>query len=337
MAVTMREIAEVVGVSIPTVSRVLRDVADVMVNDATRKRIFEVADELGYHPNPHAQALARGKASSIAVLAPTSPHAVNSVKTWTLCNTLAEFGRDMLVVGVDPSSSKSRIETMLYAAVPEAVVILTSGWEIAELQSLCRELHAREIWPLLVDPIQWGATTELASDVVVLNRAQGAFLAVSHLADCGHRRIGLLTPSAAEARAVGYKQALRARGITDHCTEILTKAGSAALVGEHGAERLLRRHPEVTALFCYSDLTALGALKGIERMGLRVPEDVAVVGFDDQPWTAYLPVPLTTVAQPVQEMCQVAAQLLRSRLGGDTGPWQRVDISPRLVVRASTG
>lgn len=338
MAPTMREIAEIVGVSIPTVSRVLRGTADEMVTAATHARILQVADEIGYHPNPHARALVRGKATSIVVLAPNSPHSMNTLKTWTLCNALGELGRDIMVIGVDGSSSRANLAAMLYASAPEAAVILTSGWTIAELDALCRQLHAREIWPLVVDPVRWRPGMELAGDAVVLHRAQGAALAVSHLVECGHRHVGLITGGVSEARALGYEQALAAHGITDRFVEITAgpNADVAARCGQEAAQRLLRRYPEVTGLFCYSDIIALGAMKGVERMGLRVPDDVAVAGFDDQSWTAYLPVPLTTVAQPVGEMCRAAARLLAKRVAGDAGPWRLVDVSPELVVREST-
>jgi DNA-binding LacI/PurR family transcriptional regulator len=142
-----------------------------------------------------------------------------------------------------------------------------------------------------------------------------------------------------EARALGYEQALAAHGITDRFVEITAgpNADVAARCGQEAAQRLLRRYPEVTALFCYSDLTALGAMKGVERMGLRVPDDVAVVGFDDEPWAEHLTVPLTTVRQPVEEFAQVTANLLHARLAGDDGPWQRVEVTPTLVVRESSG
>lgn len=336
MAPTMREIAEVVGVSIPTVSRVLRGIAGDMVTAATRERILQVADDIGYHPNPHAQALVRGRASSIVVVPPSLSQAMNAAKTWSISRALAELEREVLVVGVHTPSSEDTLSTVLSAAVPEAVVVLTCGWSPPTMQAFCARMRSRGIWPVLADPLH-DPPADLPADVVVQNRLLGAEQALRHLIERGHRHIGLIAPFGGEARVVGYERALENAGIEDRHPEFVGADAPFAELGIEGAQRVLRRRPEVTALFCVSDLLALGAMKGIERMGLRVPDDVAVAGFDNEPWSAHLPVSLTTVCQPVEDIAGAVSDLLRSRLSGDDGPWRRVEVTPTLVVRQSTG
>lgn len=336
MAPTMREIAEAVGVSVPTVSRVLRGTADDMVTAATRERILQVADDIGYHPNPHAQALVRGRASSIVLVPPSLSQAMNAAKTWPLSRALAKLQREVLIVGVHTPSSEDTLSTVLSAAVPEAVVVLTGGWSPATMQAFCARMRSRGIWPVLADPLH-DPPADLPADVVVQNRSLGAERAVGHLIERGHRQIGLIAPFGGEARVVGYERALQTADIEDRYLEFVRADAPFPVLGTEGAQRLLRRHPEVTALFCASDLLALGAMKGIEQMGLRIPDDVAVVGFDDELWSAHLSVPLTTVSQPVENIAEATTTLLRKRLSGDDAPWQRVEVTPTLVVRESTG
>jgi LacI family transcriptional regulator len=102
------------------------------------------------------------------------------------------------------------------------------------------------------------------------------------------------------------------------------------------AWELLERSPRITALFCFTDWAAVAVLRMLYRKGVRVPDDIAVVGFDDEPWSKNLPVSLTTVAHPVDELCATAVSLLRDRLAGPDGPWQRIAVAPRLIVRESS-
>lgn len=336
MPPTMRDIANLVGVSVPTVSRVLRDSADDMVTELTRERIRQAAFELGYQPNPHARALASGKSSSIVVVAPLLSQAMNARKTSLLCHTLTGLLRETFVITEETDCPSERLKAILTAAVPQAVLFLTSSWQEDVLQDLCQELYSRDIWPLLVDPLRWQPDRPWACDVVLLNRNRGAQMAVNHLVSLGHRHIGLLTSFGGEPRALGFDQALTQHGITERYHEYIRSQELAPVAARRGVQRLLDRHPQITALFCGSDLQALGVLQGLWDRGLRVPEDFSLVGFDDQEWAAHLSVPLTTVAQPVEEMCRVAVEILEKRLRGDQSPWQWREIIPQLIVRETT-
>jgi LacI family transcriptional regulator len=340
VGIGLRDIAEKAAVSVPTVSRVLRNTADALVTDQTRQRIIQVAEELGYHPNRHAQALSGGKASLIHVIvAHTSAH-ITSVKIWNLQRWLGELGRDVITTDVATAGSPESVRAMLLSGAPEAVVFLMSDWDAATLAGLCTDLYAEGTSILAVDYTRERLPPDVPCDTVTVHRALGAYLAVSHLVESGHRCIGLLTPEGVTPRLAGYERALAERGIADRFVASFEHGQPAlaeyALCAQRAARGLLERNPQVTALFCHSDLTAAAAMRGLQDMGLQIPRDVAIVGFDNDPWTPYLPVSLSTVAQPVDELCEVATRLLSERLEGQTGAWRRTWVNPSLIVRESS-
>jgi DNA-binding LacI/PurR family transcriptional regulator len=170
------------------------------------------------------------------------------------------------------------------------------------------------------------------------NRA-GAQAAIRHLLDLGHRRIAYVTGrneiSTVVERLAGYHDALAEHGVVPN-PGLVSRVEIEPEAAAEATRRLLDREPRPTAIFSYNDLMAVGALVAIREAGLRVPEDVSLVGHDDILYAPYLQVPLTTVAQPTREMGETAARLLVDRLRGDERPPRTIVLSSRLVVRAST-
>ncbi len=335
MSVTLRQIAEKAAVSVATVSRVLNNAPDARASEQVRRRILQIAEQLGYQPNPHARALTRGKASLITLVVQHTEYHISNVKSWKLQKVLSELGREVVTTDVDSLPGAQRTLQMLLANAPEAVVFLHTQWSSERLATLCEGLHAEGIYSLIVD-YENPLPADIPADAVLIDRAYGAYLAVSHLIAMGHRHIALLADKAARGRVEGYQRALQEHHITEQFVAHFRAPAPVSSSTEYVVQRLFSNNPHLTALFCNSDLVALLAMSVLQRMGLRVPHDVAVVGFDNDPWTPYLPVPLTTVAQPVDEMCQQAADLLASRLDGTDMKWQRLIVKPSLVVRQSS-
>jgi DNA-binding LacI/PurR family transcriptional regulator len=183
-----------------------------------------------------------------------------------------------------------------------------------------------------------------AIDCVTADHYQGAFDVVSHLIALGHRRIGFLGASAADAphlrRYKGYAAALQAAGISpDPAYVVGTTAGPAFATEEDGflgllALRKLAEPP--TAIFARNDFTAIGALRAAHTLHLRVPQDIAIAGFDNIPISAYQTPPLTTVDQPIVEQGRIAAELLLKRIEGIHSRRQTVQLPCKLVIREST-
>jgi DNA-binding LacI/PurR family transcriptional regulator len=179
-------------------------------------------------------------------------------------------------------------------------------------------------------------------ECVTVDRRHGAYLAVRHLLRLGHRRIGFLHGDLRydtdRERPVGLQQAFSEAGLNpDQRLWVEARAGYRG--GYEAARELLARPGEPTAVFCNNDEVAVGAMRAFREAGLRVPEELAVVGFDDLEIAEFAPVPLTTVSQPIPEQAQLAVDRLFARLGNPAEPPkpQTVSLRPELVIRESCG
>jgi LacI family transcriptional regulator len=184
------------------------------------------------------------------------------------------------------------------------------------------------------------AVVGVAADSVLVRNVAGARAAVAHLAGLGHRRIGVVSDSpeitSSAERIQGYRQALRAAGIAPE-PGLISIGGPTRDDGEAAALRLLDRPDRPTAVFTANNFMTVGALRAARSLGLRIPADVALVGFDDLDWTTLVQPPVTVVRQPVADLGRVAGERLLRRLEGDTGPPKRIRLDANLIVRGSCG
>ncbi len=336
--VTLRDIAEQTGVAVSTVSRVLNARDRPWADAALSRRIQDTATALGYRPNSHARVLAGGKSETVYLVTRHSLFYMNTTKVITFQHELDKLGRNVVVKdpGLHPESS--RVAEHLLADAPETVIFMLNVG-IKRLSSICRTMHKHGTHIVFVDYDQLPPLHgRVPADFISVDRTHGSYLAVEHLIAQGHKRIGLLAEQRMAGRLEGYERALRDHGIAFRA---IVWMASAAPLAEQEIAAFLKKHPTVSAVFCGSDVLAAGAMRGILRTGRRIPDDIAVVGFDGEPWTPYLPVPLTTVVQPVAALCREAADLLQKRLnvrkrGEPTPPWESIMVKPELVVRASS-
>jgi LacI family transcriptional regulator len=198
------------------------------------------------------------------------------------------------------------------------------------------ELQARGVRVVLLD--QTSPVPDISS--VAVDDVAGAAMAVEHLIGLGHRRIGFINgPTTIQQcvdRRAGVVRALERSGLDEAAMVEVEVPALNADGGEAGVTQLLDGGPVPTALFCVNDLTALGAMRTLRAHGLQIPDDMAVVGYDDVNFASMLTTPLTSVRQPTHELGRVAADLLLLGTGPDGRP-QRVEFQPELVVRASSG
>ncbi|HJN16987.1 MAG TPA: LacI family DNA-binding transcriptional regulator [Armatimonadota bacterium] len=351
MPTTLKDIAREAGVSEATVSRALNPGRASVVKPATCARILDIANALGYRHNPHAQALAGGKCAVVSLVVAYTEDYMMNVKALALHASLVDLGLQPEIhhpQRVNGSQTVDEIAANLLRSSPIAVVLrtLASDWSPELLAELSDAIWRQGVHVLLVDHHQLPAD-DVPADVIASDRPGASAAAVSHLVDLGHRHIGLLAlADQGFGRLEGYAKALDERGIADRYVEPLSghaDLGDGSVMGrptvEAGrgaAKALLTRHPQVTAIYCASDLVALGAMEGLAEIGRRVPDDVAVIGLNDEPWCAHLPVPLSTLAQPVEELSARAAEMLQERLDGYDGPWHRELVPMTLVARTST-
>ncbi|MFT4261936.1 MAG: LacI family DNA-binding transcriptional regulator [Nocardioides sp.] len=325
-APSMADVAAAAGVSHQTVSRVLNDVGGV--RPGTRDRVLAAIKELGYRRNNAARMLATNKSGRIGMIsAHLALHGPSRIAVSVQAAGHRE-GYDVSLVDVEDYSAAAlggAVNRLLDEAV-EAIVI-----GVAHRQALTQVVALDLPVPIVV--VQ--GVTEGQTMAAGIDQEAGARLAVDHLLDLGHRRVahlgGPLDWIEAGLRRAGWRQAHEQRRMLPGPE--LTGDWSARSGYEAG--RLIADDPDVTAVFAANDSMALGLLHALHESGRRVPEDVSVVGFDDEPESAYFWPGLTTVSQEFSLLGQRAIELTMRALDGEPEPSIGL-IRPELVVRDST-
>lgn len=334
---TQREIAEEVGVSRTTVSLVLNEVPGVRVGSETRQRILEAAQRLNYYPNAGARRLASGKTSTVGLVwhrgpNPTYRDAFLPGLLEGVTRAAHKYGYHVLFRPIEPNETDDSYVELARSHHTDGFIF--SGPRTDDPHLL--KLH-RERFPIVLHG-QLPGTDLLSVDV---DNVHGATVAVNHLLNLGHRRIGIITNAplvytASQQRLSGYRQALKQAGIP--CDECLVQEGN--FDGESGQSAmadLLDCDPVPTAVFVASDMVAMGALKTIRERGLRVPDDIALVGFDDITAARFVTPALTTVRLPTFGLGWSAAETLIDLIENNTPGQTQTLLETELVIRQSCG
>jgi DNA-binding LacI/PurR family transcriptional regulator len=337
--VSIKDIAKVAGVSHSTVSRALS--GSPLVREETRSRIKQLAQEMGYYPSAVARSLVTRRTLTIGlvVTSVTDPFwaevvggiegiALERGYSVLLANSNRERQRELAVVQM---LGEKRVDGIIVAASRVGALYRPVLGELGVPIVLINR-HSEEKEPTMHS--------------VATDNVQGGYLATRHLLDLGHRRIGYIADpedlSSNSDRLRGYRQALLE---WDLAFNLPPDAGGSTLVvdgngqlegGWHAMRLLLAASAPVTGVFCYNDLTAIGALRAIREAGKKVPEDVSVIGYDDLAMAAYTDPPLTTVAQAKREMGRQAMEMIL-QLIADTAPVEDIVLPGQLVIRESTG
>jgi DNA-binding LacI/PurR family transcriptional regulator len=332
MAATIVDVAVRAGVSTATVSRVLSGAAPA--RPATRERVLAAARELAYRPSGVARALKRSRTRTIGLLItdienPFYPQIVRAAEDEAQARGL---GLLLCNTAEDPERELAYLDLLLDRRIDGLIV--ASGRTIRR--------HARRLAGIEMPVVGVNAAAHSAAlPGITTAQRRGARLAAEHVLELGHRRIGHITApddraAAARLRRAGVADALRAAGLSPE--SLVLAAGDERIGGGiRAAAELLAAGPAPTAIVCYNDLTAIGALRGVREAGLRVPEDVSIVGFDDIELAAWTDPGLTTIRQPTDEMARWAVARLADVLDGrEPGEHRHVTLPPSLVVRAST-
>lgn len=326
--INMADVARRAGVSVATVSRALRGLPGV--GDAARARVIEIAEELSYVISPEASRLSSGQTRRVGVVVPAT-------QVWFYGEMLAAIERRLRAADLDVLLYQVRDEEVrkrFFRELPtrrkvDAVVLIALPLPQEEVDRL--DL-------LGVEVVVAGGRVRDFPYVEVDDRAMAA-TAVEHLVGLGHERIALIRATSYGEihwapdvlRLEGYQRALADAGIVER-SEYVVSVPFTPDDGALAAQRLMALPEPPTAVLCFSDEVAFGAMEGIRRAGLRVPEDVSVVGIDDHPIAAVLG--LTTVRQDVGAQGELAADMALRRLAKE--PVDNVVVPHELVVRRST-
>ena len=335
--VTARDVAESAGVSRTTVSFVLNDVPGMRISEQTRLRVLQAADQLGYQPNISAQRLVTGQTRILAYVERQTPE-------WAFADAFLP----QVLRGVHDAAIASNHE-VLFAPIPlengakRCKQLLTGGHVDGIILSGPRtdDLELRKLLeddPPMVLQGQWPGVSAASVDI---DNELAARIAVQHLVDLGHKRLGMivhapLTYTAAAARLKGYEQVLEAASLHDSIKRVVV-ADFTPASGEIAMEKLCANGSTPTAVFASSDTVAIGAMQAAKRLGYRIPQDIAFVGFDDIPMAVYHDPPLTTICLPAYGLGWAAADLLIRLISGDSVRNDNILLKSELIVRASCG
>jgi len=332
--VTMKDVGQLAGVSPSTVSRVLNGASTLVpITGETRQRVLQAAEALNYSPHP----LARGlRGAGTALLGLIVREIADPFFTALLAAIASEAQRRgyNLVLGHAGSSARQALALTQVLEVRHCEAILLVG-DLLDESRLVEELQGTEL--AMVGLCQGRRSPGLST--VNTDNERGARLALEHLYQLGHRRIALLDAGwigDVEPRRSAYYEFLSERGLDAPSAYHQTTSNDAG-GGQAAFAQLLRLPRPPTAVFATTDVLAIGAIKGAEEAGLRVPRDVSVVGFDDIPFAVYTVPSLTTVRQPIPAMARLAIEIaLRvAAEGGGRDEAQHL-LEPELVVRQST-
>jgi len=329
--INLKQLSELLNLSQTTISLVLNHSPNAKsIPSHTRERIREAAIKYRYRPNYFARSLRRSKSMSIGVVVPDMSDGyftllMHSVERFLIKSKYFYF---MASHFRNPDLTSEYVQMLLERAVDGLLLLDTSAKIEATVPIVAISAH---------NPAP-GATN------IVLDHDLAAILGLKHLQDLGHKRIAFMRGpeniSDAHYRWQGITKAAETLGIEidSELTITLTDLDQTPVHGYKAMRKLMRTTRDFTAIFCFNDICAFGAIRAIDDMGLRVPDDVSVVGFDDISSAAYHQPSLTTVRQPLREMGAQGARILLDRINhpNKTFPTEVV-MNPELIVRESTG
>jgi len=333
--ITSQDVANLAGVSRTTVSFVLNDVKGFNITPQTRQKVREAAEHLGYIPDATAQALASRRTKALGlVMTRSSHHIATDAFLPRIIAGLIDVVKDhklrLLIEYVEVEHQDRAYLELARAKRIDGMILLTPRIDDAGL----RKLEQVDIPTVMMGEL---AGTNLHS-VDIDNRA-AAQRGVDYLLQLGHRQIACITNappsySAAADRVLGYKDALNSAGITPN-DELIRYADFDPKSGHDQMLSLLSSSQKFTAVFVASDNVAMGACAALREAGIKLPEDVSILGFDDIPWAEYFDPPLTTIRLNAQELARRACYVLIDLVNGKDIAQKRQILDTELVIRKS--
>lgn len=328
---TIKEVAALAGVSSATVSHVINGTR--FVSEGVKEQVLNAMNTLDYRPNALAASLRSGVTHTLGLIIPDSAnpffaelgHCIENAAfkagySVILCNTENDLHKELLYMDV---LTKKLVDGMIFVAAGENV-------------DTFKNLVELDIPVVVLDRNYDGIDLE----VVSTDNRQGGLLATDHLLSLGHKRIGCVSgPSKinpSSKRLDGYMDALIAKGINVD-SRLIVQGDFHPESGYAAGRKLLSLPEPPTAIFACNDLMAMGVIKAASSLGLRVPEDLAVVGYDDIELASYTNPPLSTIKQPKVEMGLTALQIILDRINNKDSVHQKIQLPVSLIVRSSCG
>jgi LacI family transcriptional regulator len=333
--ITSQEVADLAGVSRTTVSLVLNNVQGTNISDKTRQKVHDTAEKLGYIPNATARALATQRARAIGLVMTRSPHQIASDTFLPqilsgLMDVIKQHQLRLLIESIEPEHQDRVYLELARAKHIDGMILLTPRINDTGF----KKLEEEKIPVVLLGDVKGSKFHSVDID----NRL-AAKEAVDYLIDLGHNQIACIANSpppytAAPERVLGYKDALLNHAIESD-EDIIQYANFDPRSGYNCMKALLASGKKFSAVFVASDNVAMGAKSALREAGLRIPDDISMVGFDDIPWAEYSDPPLTTMRIPAQKMASEACLLLLDVIKETDLKKRNLVFDTELVVRQS--
>ena len=337
---TIQMIADMANVSKATVSRVINN--RPYVAEETRKRVLDIIEKYNYVPNIFAQALNFNRSQTLGLIVTEITNIITAEITSVIEKTAKEKGYSV-ILGLTEGKVReeiSHVRILCERKVDGMIIIHAGSNKRSETEHLF-QLKERGIpFVLICEPIPG-----LATDYVVIDHERGAYDAVKHLLELGHRRIGYISGPQGlyteMARFRGYRKALRDYGVRMD-KRLVREGGYGIEDGYKAAVSLLKGKSRPSAIFAFNDMEAIGVLQAAKEIGLRIPQDLAIVGTDDVRIAPLLEVPLTTICFPKKRIGQAAVELLLEQIEARDSftsdrCFKKVHIGHYLIIRDSCG
>jgi len=328
--VNINDIAIKTGLSITTVSRVLNGKAkEYRIGKKSQEKIYEAAKELNYRPNQFAANLRSGKSNTIALIIPSLNNPFFAYLTSSLNAEIRKFGYSTMISDSDENLEieKMELEQMMSWNI-DGLIIAPCGYEWNHL----KQMHDSGLPIVCIDRY----FEDLDIPFVSTDNYDGAYNATKHLIDYGHTSIACIqgvqhsTPN--KLRVKGFKDAIEKSGINDY---IVTGDDFSLQNGYLETQLLLHQKKIPTAIFALSNTIALGCMKALKEMNIRIPEDISLITFDDHPYLEYLETPLSCIAQPVSDISKIAIKFLFSQISKETNKIKQVLLKPQMKLKKS--
>ena len=331
MPVTMRDVAQKARVSIKTVSRVVNNQGEI--SEETRQRVLAAIEELGYRPSKVARALVTQRTDTVGLIMADIANPYFSEVARGVLDTAQAKGYDVFLCNSDgnPQQELRLLQSLADHAV-DGIIIYPSYDGKDNLTAFAEHYQPLVVINHFVE--------HPGISLVMLETYQGAKLAVDYLVSKGHTTIGMLTgvsdPYSGKVQRVrGFRDALAAQELCVNSEWIMPCSAPTYECGYEAAQQLLTQHPQLTAIFAYNDLLALGAIQACNDLGCRVPTDCAIVGFDDIQWAAMSTPPLTSVRVDKGNLGRQATSRLLAVLDNPDTVFSPIYVGVELVVRES--
>lgn len=328
---TMKDIARIAKVSTSTVSHVINN--SRFVSEEIRKKVLDVVEELNYTPSALARSLKVNETRTIGMLVTASDNPFFSEIIRYVEQYCHKYDYNLILSYTDGNNERLRknIQTLIQKKVDGLILMCSeSHWNISD------DLNHQLTLPIVI--MDWWPT-ELNADKIIENSELGGYLATKSLIDKGYNNIAIITAgikkNIAQNRLNGYKKALDEANLNIDL-KLIIESHANYQDGFDSMQKLLNIKPLPQAVFACSDTIAIGAYKAIWQAGLKIPQDIAIIGYDDIYVAQYLSPPLTTISQPKKELAKKAVNTLLARITNNELPCKEIILDPVLKIREST-